>query len=35
MVKMEFFSGDPPCPSCVAILHLADEYAGSIRVKLK
>jgi hypothetical protein len=27
MVKMEVFSGDPPCPGCVAILALADEYA--------
>jgi len=27
MVKMEVFSGDPPCSSCVAILALADEFA--------
>jgi len=27
MVKMEVFSGDPPCPGCVAILTLADEFA--------
>jgi hypothetical protein len=24
---MEFFSGDPPCSSCVAIMDLADESA--------
>lgn len=28
MVKMEVLSGDPPCPGCVAILKLADEYAA-------
>lgn len=26
-VRMEVFSGDPPCPGCVAILALADEYS--------
>ena len=26
-VKMEVFSGDPPCPGCLAILALADEFA--------
>ena len=26
-VKMEVLSGDPPCPGCLAILELADEYA--------
>jgi hypothetical protein len=31
MVRMEFFSGDPPCSSCVAILDLADEYAEKYR----
>jgi hypothetical protein len=25
-VKMEVFSGDPPCLSCIALLNLADEY---------
>lgn len=34
MVKMEFFSGDPPCPSCVAILALADECAEKYRGKV-
>lgn len=23
MVKLEIFSGDPPCPGCVAIIELA------------
>ena len=26
-VRMEVFSGDPPCPGCVAVLELADKYA--------
>lgn len=26
-VRVEVFSGDPPCPGCVAILELADRYA--------
>jgi hypothetical protein len=26
-VLMEVFSGDPPCPGCVAILATADLYA--------
>jgi predicted DsbA family dithiol-disulfide isomerase len=34
-VKMEVFSGDPPCPGCVAILALADEYAKKYRSKLE
>ena len=25
---LEVFSGDPPCPGCVAILAMADRYAG-------
>ena len=25
-VRMEVFSGDPPCPACIAALALADEY---------
>lgn len=36
MIKMEFFSGEPPCSSCVAILGLADEcttkYGGRVEV---
>ncbi len=34
-VKMEVFSGDPPCPGCVAILALADEYANKYKGKLE
>ena len=34
-VKMEVFSGDPPCPGCVAILALADEFAKKYKDKLE
>lgn len=34
-VKMEVFSGDPPCPGCAALLALADEYAEKYRGKLE
>lgn len=34
-VKMEVFSGDPPCPGCVAILALANEYAKKYKGKLE
>ena len=34
-VKMEVFSGDPPCPGCSAILKLADEYAKKYKGKLE
>ena len=34
-VRMEVFSGDPPCPGCVAILALADEYAKKYKGKLE
>jgi len=34
VVKMEVFSGDPPCPGCVAILAMADEYAKKYKGKL-
>jgi hypothetical protein len=27
MVKLEIFSGDPPCPGCVAIIDLAKRVA--------
>ena len=27
MVKLEVFSGDPPCPGCVAIVELAQRVA--------
>jgi hypothetical protein len=28
MVKLEIFSGDPPCPGCVAIIELAEQVAA-------
>lgn len=28
MVKLEIFSGDPPCPGCVAIMDLAKRVAA-------
>jgi len=28
MVKLEIFSGDPPCPGCVAIVELAERIAA-------
>ena len=28
MVKLEVFSGDPPCPGCVAIIDLAQQVAA-------
>jgi len=34
-VKMEVFSGDPPCSGCVAVLALADEYAEKYKDKLE
>lgn len=34
-VRMEVFSGDPPCPGCAAVLALADEYAEKHKGKLK
>ncbi|MFC2019928.1 thioredoxin family protein [Chloroflexota bacterium] len=34
-VKMEVFSGDPPCPGCVAILSLADEFAKKYKSELE
>jgi hypothetical protein len=27
MVKLEVFSGDPPCPGCVAIIELTQRVA--------
>jgi len=34
-VKMEVFSGDPPCPGCLAVLELADEFAKKYKSKLE
>lgn len=28
MVRLEVFSGDPPCPGCVAIVELAERVAA-------
>jgi hypothetical protein len=28
MVRLEVFSGDPPCPGCVAIVDLAQRVAA-------
>ncbi len=28
MVQLEIFSGDPPCPGCVAIIELAKRVAA-------
>jgi hypothetical protein len=28
MVQLEIFSGDPPCPGCVAIIDLAKQVAA-------
>ncbi|MFC2029162.1 thioredoxin family protein [Chloroflexota bacterium] len=28
MVRLEVFSGDPPCPGCVAIIELAERVAA-------
>ncbi len=33
-VNMEVLSGDPPCPGCLAILELADEFALKYKEKL-
>jgi len=34
-VKMEVFSGDPPCSSCTDLLELADEYQKKYRDNLE
>jgi len=34
-VRMEVFSGDPPCPGCLAILALADEFTRKYKDKLE
>jgi len=35
MVKLEVFSGDPPCPGCVAIIDLAKQVAVRYEGELK
>ncbi|HOC21673.1 MAG TPA: thioredoxin family protein [Anaerolineae bacterium] len=36
MVRLEVFSGDPPCPGCVALVELAQrvaaKYAGELEL---
>jgi hypothetical protein len=36
MVQLEIFSGDPPCPGCVAIIELAQravtKYEGELKL---
>lgn len=34
-VRMEVFSGDPPCAACKNVLALADEYAAKHKDKLE
>ena len=34
-IRMEVFSGDPPCPGCSSLLALADEYAEKYQGKLE
>ena len=34
-VKVEVFSGEPPCPGCVAILQLADKFAEKYKGELE
>ena len=38
MVRLEVFSGDPPCPGCVAIVDLAkkvaEKYEGELELTI-
>jgi len=38
VVRLEVFSGDPPCPGCVAIIDLAqkvaDKYEGELELSI-
>ena len=34
MVQLEVFSGDPPCPGCVAIIELAQQVAAKYEGEL-
>ena len=34
-IKMEVFSGDPPCSGCMALLKLADEYQEKYKDNLE
>ena len=39
MVKLEVFSGDPPCPGCTALVALArdvaSKYEGQLEVTIQ
>ena len=35
MVQLEVFSGDPPCPGCVAIVDLAKRVAAQYEGELE
>ncbi|HQE91992.1 MAG TPA: thioredoxin family protein [Anaerolineae bacterium] len=35
MVKLEVFSGDPPCPGCVALVELAQKVASKYTGELE
>lgn len=35
MVRLEVFSGDPPCPGCVAIIELAQKVASKYEDELE
>ena len=35
MVQVEVFSGDPPCPGCVAIIELAKRIAAKYQDELE
>ena len=35
MVKLEVFSGAPPCPSCVALVELAEKVAPKYEGELE
>jgi hypothetical protein len=35
MVRLEIFSGDPPCPGCVTIIQLAKRVAAKYEDELE
>lgn len=35
MVEVEVFSGDPPCPGCIAIIELAKQIAAKYQGELE
>jgi hypothetical protein len=35
MIQLEIFSGDPPCPGCVAIIELAQRVAAQYEGELE